>query len=1212
MIATKNKRKGTALSRQIVAIIVIGVICLSLVATLIAVNIISAHRKFSYGGDTYYIVRQKDENGNTYYIMTDADKNPLNTTSDGYFIVKDGTLIQLDQTTGLADKYIRPDTEGNEQVGLNDRVLMFPHTSKDAIQSIEVYNGKGEYVFYRMRTYEDTDKTAYALALRSGEYIFVAEDGSEVKRGEDGLYTFKTGNKMSVDARTGIMTTHTYLDFDGKEYSVRKTGEGKYALYLNGEAVIDFITKVGERTDLEGNKYETTLYKYFITNYGTLISFNEETGIVGSAGVREYDAKGKYLSTYYFARRDGKYILLNKQGEVITEASIDDPDYYKTGNNAYIAFNEENGTYSVRVRKNFYIKANNDGVYQLYKKGNAVQNNGGYYLIEGSTYITLDRTSGSFSTLEYTGDSYKKTDTKNLGGTSIADSSGSFVLEGFESTSYDKSLFAALVSSSGYTITAAGGKLSEPEMVNGKINFAAYGLAECERVDESGKTYHYTPAYYILTDINGNVHKVTVGDKIISGSGYYMKYESLGADGSFSERQAVYIRLDNYSTGYTVDYNVFYYYSITDTLLASREAMVTPMAVYPMSDTTYFNVKDFTLMIYNPQKSQDSILNDDPEDDEDYYDRFISFSYEDVSERKNTALANIPYVMNRGCLLYGYNINSYSVDACLASIRDMKPISVVKLGVNDQDLARYGLDVSQYILYFEYSEAINNEGGNEQMILISGLTPNDTYYIYAQLYDMIVEVKRSDLPFLDWKSTDWLSSDFYEVGIGFSDKIKIESGDYWASFDVAIAQTLTANVSTSGSSNFVHSVKVSDDRKSHLLTISAKINANVLGSVATTELLSVDFETLENYYEYAKDKNSVKDMTPTQLAKLNAFAENIIQTGEQSGSYIAVHGLSFVDSLGREIAVFTYFIFDNDGEITASVAIDQESPALVFSKRAYECYEKVIYSDEDLTDEQRKTAFDFYLSRSVSTSATNEFEQVVATNSDGDKTVYTKDKIVKTYSDGRVVTDYALGNDYKVFFDVGKGDLIGIGKSWIRYYDVKSDGTADGYREIKDSTYTFEASSVRLILPVGDSNTVVADGTLGEGKYIVTVDASSVLVKDGNGNETRYWRYTGTTPFSSFYSSLLWASYEGFCDIPEEQKEAFRKSDDSECQVKITIDTKIGRQYVFRTYQYSERRAYITSNGEGDFFVLRSFIDKIINTSKIIFDGTNIDPKGKY
>jgi hypothetical protein len=141
---------------------------------------------------------------------------------------------------------------------------------------------------------------------------------------------------------------------------------------------------------------------------------------------------------------------------------------------------------------------------------------------------------------------------------------------------------------------------------------------------------------------------------------------------------------------------------------------------------------------------------------------------------------------------------------------------------------------------------------------------------------------------------------------------------------------------------------------------------------------------------------------------------------------------------------------------------------------------------------------------------------------------------------------------------------------------------------------------------------VIAHGTLGAGKFTVTITEDMVKVVDDKGNETRYLRYSGTSPVSSFYSSLLWASYEGFCDIPDEQKEAFKNSDDSTCQMKLTLDTKVGAQYIFRTYQYSERRAYITANGEGDFFVMRSFIDKIINTSKVVFEGTNVDPTDKY
>ena len=170
-----------------------------------------------------------------------------------------------------------------------------------------------------------------------------------------------------------------------------------------------------------------------------------------------------------------------------------------------------------------------------------------------------------------------------------------------------------------------------------------------------------------------------------------------------------------------------------------------------------------------------------------------------------------------------------------------------------------------------------------------------------------------------------------------------------------------------------------------------------------------------------------------------------------------------------------------------------------------------------------------------------------------------------------------------------------------------------GYREIKDDPYTFNAKMVRLILPTSDGgNTVITDGTLGEGSFTVTVTSDMVVVTDEAGNETRYLRYSGTTPFSNLYSTFLWASYEGYCDIPDEQKEEFKASDDHSCQMKLTIDVKTGDTYTFRTYKYSERRAFITANGEGDFFVLRSFVDKIINTSKVIFDGVNVDPTDKY
>lgn len=1224
MIANKTKKRGTSLSRQIVAIIVLCAVCLALAATLITVNIISGYRKFPYGGDTYYIVRQKDEYGKTSYIMTDKEKNPLITTPDGYFVVKDGTLIALNQTTGLAEEYIRPDTEGNEQIGINDRVLIYPHTQKDKVQSIEVHNEKGSFSFYRMRIYEDTDKISYVCSLRNGDYYLIDENGKEFTRGNDGLYTLASGNKISVDSNTGIIITHTYYDFDGREYNIKKAEDGKYRLYgEDGAEITNRVSKTGILTNSDGEEYEATLYDYLVTSAGTLLAVDPTYGTLSICAVREYNGTTKTYATYYFVLRNGKYVLCGEDGETIKYTAIDDADYYRTGNNAYIAFNEENGSYNVRVRKNYYIKADNNGKYALYNKDTVLGANGsGYYSIDNSTFISFDTVSGSYSIMEFKGDTYEETDAKYLNAAVTTDAKGDFVIEGFESTTYDPSLFTALVVSGGYTITAAGGKLTTPIMIKDAdgnntdmVDFTAYGLAECIRTDATGKDYEYKPAYYILKDIEGNVHKLTIGDKIVSNRGFYVKYEEMNGDGSFSERQAVYILLDNQTQGYTQTYEIFSYYSISDTLLASLESIVTPMAIYPMSTNNYFNVKNFTIMEYNSEKSRDTILNDDPEDNDDYYDALIRFSYEDVEERRNTALANFPYIMGKGCLLDGYIINSYSVDFCLMSLMDMNMLGVSHLGVDDRDLARYGLDIPQYMIYYEHANAKNADGSNSQILLISEMTPNDTFYVYSQNYDMIVEVARESLEFLNWQSTEWVTTDFYDINIGFSDNVRIDAGSYWANFDVAMSQTLTTNIKTSGSSNFVHSVFASDDRQNHVLTVSAKINSNFTSSATTTDLMTVNFKTLENYYKYITNGKNAELFTYPERTDLKAFTDTIYQSAEENGQAMTVHAMTLSDATGMTHDVYIYYLFEIGGEISVSVSVNKEAPCLVFSMDAYKAYEKVMFSDPTLTAAEKRLAFDFYLAYNVSASTTVAFEQVVGTNSEGTKTVFTNDKIVKTYADGRVVTDYALGSDYRVFFDVGDGDLIGIGRSWIRYYDMDDPETTQngGFLEIKDKTYTFNATKVRLILPLDDGgNKAIPEGSLGSGSFTVTVTDDLVLVKDDKGNETRYLRYSGTTPFSNLYSTFLWASYEGYCDISDEQKDAFKASDDSACQMKLTIDVKSGDTYTYRTYQYSERRAYITANGEGDFFVLRSFIDKIINTSKVIFDGTNVNPTDKY
>ena len=148
---------------------------------------------------------------------------------------------------------------------------------------------------------------------------------------------------------------------------------------------------------------------------------------------------------------------------------------------------------------------------------------------------------------------------------------------------------------------------------------------------------------------------------------------------------------------------------------------------------------------------------------------------------------------------------------------------------------------------------------------------------------------------------------------------------------------------------------------------------------------------------------------------------------------------------------------------------------------------------------------------------------------------------------------------------------------------------------------------------IANGKTVTLPYGLAEGNYTVTIDQNAATVTDESGKVVaKYLRYAGTSVFSGVYSGWLWATYEGVCELPEEQMEAFRKNEDEGCQVKITIKTKTGETLVYRSYQYSERRSYVTVNGKGDVFMLRSFIDKVIDTSKLVFDNVYVDPDSKY
>ena len=142
----------------------------------------------------------------------------------------------------------------------------------------------------------------------------------------------------------------------------------------------------------------------------------------------------------------------------------------------------------------------------------------------------------------------------------------------------------------------------------------------------------------------------------------------------------------------------------------------------------------------------------------------------------------------------------------------------------------------------------------------------------------------------------------------------------------------------------------------------------------------------------------------------------------------------------------------------------------------------------------------------------------------------------------------------------------------------------------------------------------VVDGWITDAKgNSVSVTKDTITLRDPSGKETVFGR-SDLKNFRKFYGLLLYGTIAGevTTEATEEELAALRAQDDSKCLLKLTIRTASGRELVYRFYELTNRKSYMTINGEGNFFVLRTFVDKIIADAGRVISGEIIDSTGKY
>ena len=960
---------------------------------------------------------------------------------------------------------------------------------------------------------------------------------------------------------------------------------------------------------------------------------------------------------YYIKKDDGIYALYNKGGDKCDKNS---DGFYQTGIGTQLMIDDETG----EILDTVYV----DDIKYMHK--DEIRGHSGRLLM--FKQMTYDR----FSTSDQSKIIKSIKVNNEFGGyTFIRDKNFDFIIEGREDLIYNKEIFALLSTTCGYTLSMD--TLKNPvRLDNGSVDLSEYGLIAEERerveLDENGNEitvkYNYTPASYTITAMTGEYHTVTIGDKIVSGAGYYVMYSGGEAFDENGQMQTVEAR----ERIYVLSSN-----GIENIVLRPIEALITPMIIYPMGQSSYFDVENFEVstdinyeMIQKefealyadktagmtPEEVQ-KYIDSHPELQEKYVEIFnkyskkiCSFSYQDIEERTNSMYATLPYISH---IEYtgGYYVNSLNIDTMLYKLASMEFIETVKLDPTEDDLRKYKLYESKYNIDFFYHDSESDTETETayvyNTVYVSEKNADGTYYAYSRNFNMIVKVEAGYFEFLEWDDAKWYDSQYIQLDIGYITNILIESSKLNADikFDNSGSQIATylhgsGNTFTDSLKN-KYSVEKNSDGKYWLYLDKTEQNAIFTGDYMLASVPYSKIAPANEHFIILENTQIDQNGDGTNDAIIH-YGYNVIYKG---GYYTLAATVALTDMQGNRIG--------SNSQVVGEVAYATEY--FVTSKGQMFFASKSSYVGKILTERYSDTGHGAWHNGEVYVTADGKY--ILIDKNSGEWTridqftcgVYFGDKSTSALSEHgiRIAPEYNAA-----------GKLISPEEF---YYSTGSHKIRYNYEN--GTVEKYNANSKSWVVASGADYTV---GLWLHGSYFVAKSGEMVLVDDNNGDwgviaptksnsqgaqiyingehlsyEFDSKTQSGTTVvrdqlynFRQFYKGLLYASLEGSCDLTEEEMAALRELDDfassdpdNPCMLKLTV---LGRDLygnernvVYRFYKYTERRAYITievlgENGSdseaayGTFYVLGSFAQKIISDAQKLIDGVEINATSKY
>ncbi len=529
----------------------------------------------------------------------------------------------------------------------------------------------------------------------------------------------------------------------------------------------------------------------------------------------------------------------------------------------------------------YYIREKND-IYSLYYEDKktvvTTEDAYGYYVTDAGTLVNVDADTGEYEiiaavetegneNIDYAGrvlifphleqKDILKLEVHNSEGdftfvrknltTGEEDKAAGFVIDSSPLTEFSQELFASLHVDAGYTLTTqkvknpikdADGEYSEyglvPEIRKREVTDENGEFVLDENLDYTYEQYGYEPAYYVITDINGNSYKIIIGDMLVTGEGYYVQYVDMKTG---VKRDAVYVLSAD----------------IGSTLLAPIEDFVTPKLTYPMTINTYLMAENFTVLSKNPDyNSADS--------ESDKYITPVEFTYVDMTERENTINESSPYVFAKDFELDGYEVSTDNITSSLYALYSPSFVRVVALSPTDKELEDCGLvkyvgtdadgnpqyeSYSDYIISFDYDASSDgkSEGRYNNQIHVSEvdgkfyattfISPIDengrVQESQGYSFDMIVEIEAQTFEFLGWDRFDWINDNYVTLNLAYVDKIEIvdNTNGYSASFSLNNSETDTSE----GISSSLLKVLASDSNGNERETFTQLIKVDTSGNI---------------------------------------------------------------------------------------------------------------------------------------------------------------------------------------------------------------------------------------------------------------------------------------------------------------------------------------------------------------------------------------------